>query len=232
MSQQTTDQPQAKQPLLVETTLMVAELFRSIQGESTHAGRPCTLIRLAGCPLRCRWCDTPFAHEGGRPMTLDQIVEAVEALGDKLVEVTGGEPLAQAATPGFLRALCDAGYEVLLETGGSIDLAPVDPRVVKILDVKCPGSGEHHRNLWHNLDLLGVRDEVKFVLADRADYEWACRQVGQRGLDRAPHTLLFSPVHDRLHPAELARWILDDRLPVRLQVQLHRYLWPDRARGV
>jgi 7-carboxy-7-deazaguanine synthase len=211
--------------------LQVSELYRSIQGESTHAGRPCAFVRLTGCPLRCVWCDTTFAYHGGRPMTIEAILDRVAALGVGLVEVTGGEPLAQAECLDLLAALCDAGYEVLLETSGAIDVAPVDPRVVKILDVKCPGSGEVESNRWENLEALGPRDEIKFVLADRADYEWARETIRRLKLERR-FALLLSPVHDRLDPADLAAWMLADAIEARLQIQLHKQIWPGKEREV
>ncbi len=213
------------------TTLLVSELYASIQGESSHAGRPCGFIRLTGCPLRCVWCDTEHAFHGGRRMTIADVLETVSGWGLRLVEVTGGEPLAQPACLALLRALGDAGYETLLETSGAIDVAGVDPRVIKIVDVKCPGSGEAEANRWENLDRLGPRDEIKFVLADRTDYDWARRVIAERGLAGRPG-LLFSPVHGRLDPAALARWMIEDRLPARLQIQLHKVLWPGRDRGV
>jgi 7-carboxy-7-deazaguanine synthase len=211
--------------------LMVSELYRSIQGESSYAGRPCAFIRLTGCPLRCVWCDSEFAFYGGRRMSLEAIVSEVAHMGVRLVEVTGGEPLAQPGCLALLATLCDAGFEVLLETSGAFDIAPVDPRVVKIVDVKCPGSGEEPSNRWANLDALGPRDEIKFVLVDRADYEYAREVIRARGLERRGG-LLMSAVHGRLDPARLAEWILEDGLEVRLQIQLHKVLWPDRDRGV
>jgi 7-carboxy-7-deazaguanine synthase len=212
-------------------TLQISEIYRSIQGESTHAGRPCAFVRLTGCPLRCVWCDTAFAFAGGECIELPAILERVAALGVRLVEVTGGEPLAQPACLKLLTALCDAGHEVLLETSGALDIAPVDPRVVKILDIKCPGSGESARNRWENLKHLGARDEIKLVIADRADYEWARRIVGEFALADARPTH-FSPVWGRLDPAELADWILEDGLSARPHLQLHKLLWPNRRREV
>lgn len=212
-------------------TLLVAEIYRSIQGESTHAGRPCTFVRLTGCPLRCVWCDTAYAFEGGERMTIDAILKEVEGLGARLVEVTGGEPLAQAECLVLLKALCDAEREVLLETSGALDVSGVDERVIKIMDLKCPASGESNRNLWENLDALGPRDEIKFVIANRGDYEWARGVIHERRLE-GKHELLFSPVHGKLDPAEPAKWIQEDGLRARLQVQLHKYLWPGRDKGV
>ncbi len=211
--------------------LLISEIYPSIQGESSFAGLPCVFVRLTGCPLRCSWCDTEYAFTGGTRMSLGDVLNQVKACGVNLVEVTGGEPLAQPECPTLLARLCDAGYEVLLETSGAIDVSPVDRRVVKIVDVKCPGSGEAERNLWSNLSALGPRDEIKFVLASRNDYNWAKQILIERGLTNRAG-LLFSSAHGLLHPAELAGWIAEDRLNVRLQIQLHKYLWPDRSRGV
>ena len=212
-------------------TLLISELFRSIQGESTYAGRPCAFVRLTGCPLRCTWCDTTYAFHGGQRMSLDAILAAVAEFGLPLVEVTGGEPLAQPNCRHLLTALCDAGHEVLLETSGALDIAPVDPRVVKIVDVKCPGSGEAAANRWNNFESLGPRDELKFVLAGRADYEWARAVIRDRALE-GTRPLLVSTVFGALDPADLAAWVLEDQLGVRLQVQLHKILWPNRTMGI
>jgi 7-carboxy-7-deazaguanine synthase len=212
-------------------TLNITEIYTSIQGEGLRAGRPCTLVRLTGCDLRCRWCDTAHAFTGGSRMSVDAVVSEVERLGCRLVEVTGGEPLLQRAVHLLIGRLLDAGTEVLLETGGHRDIRPVDPRVVRIVDLKAPGSGEVHRNLWPNLDDLRPHDELKIVIADRADYDWARRVLVERRLaDRA--VVHFSPVHGELDPAALAEWILEDRLPVRLQIQLHKVIWGAGARGV
>lgn len=210
--------------------LKVNEIFYSLQGESSRAGRPCVLVRLTGCHLRCVWCDTPYAFYDGEWLTREDVLARVAAFGCRLVELTGGEPLLQPGALPLLTALCDRGYEVLLETSGAVDIAPVDPRVRRIVDVKCPGSGEAERNHWPNLELLRPTDELKLVLADEADYRWARDLVLSRRLhERCP--VWFSPVAGRLPPHDLAGWILRDRLPVRLQLQLHKLLWGD-ARGV
>jgi 7-carboxy-7-deazaguanine synthase len=188
-------------------------------------------VRLTGCPLRCVWCDTAYAFDEGERRSLDEIVAAVEAYPSRMVLVTGGEPLAQPGAFDLVARLAGAGWEVLVETSGHVLIDRLDRRAVAVLDVKAPGSGESHRMEWRNLDLLRPHDEVKFVLADRADYEWSRDLVREKRLaERCP--VLFSPVHGRLDPGRLARWILDDGLPVRLQVQLHKYLWPGIERGV
>lgn len=204
--------------------LRIHEIFFSLQGESTRVGLPTVFVRLTGCPLRCGYCDTAYAFQGGSNMSVKQILERVAAHGTRYVTVTGGEPLAQKECLALLRALCDAGYDVSLETGGALDIGPVDPRVSVILDIKTPGSGEAAKNRWDNLPLLKPRDEVKFVLCDRADYDWAKQVLAEHGVaDKC--TVLFSPVYGRLNPTELAEWILQDRLPVRIQLQLHKLLW-------
>ena len=211
-----------------ESTL--CEVFHSIQGESTRAGRPCVMIRLSGCNLRCRWCDTQYAWSGGEVVSVDDLMARVAGFGCRLVEVTGGEPLVQPAVTGLLRRLCDAGHETLLETNGSWDISVVDPRVGRIVDFKCPSSGEHEQTRWSNAAMLGPNDEAKFVLADRADYDYASRVLEDRRLaERCPVT--FSPVHGRLAPATLAEWIVAGGRDVRLGLQLHRILWPDKERG-
>lgn len=211
--------------------LTVNEIFFSIQGEGTRAGRPCVFVRLTGCPLRCTWCDTAYAFHEGAKRTEDEVLSQVESFPCTLVELTGGEPLSQPGAFAFITRLLDTGREVLVETSGHVLLEGLDPRAVAIMDVKAPGSGETHRMEWRNLDLLKARDEVKFVIADRADYEWSRDLVREkRLLERCP--VLFSPVHGVLDPGALAGWILEDGLPVRLQVQLHKYLWPGVERGV
>ncbi len=208
----------------------VNEIFYSLQGESARAGLPCVLVRLTGCPLRCRWCDTAYAFHDGEWLARAEVLARVAAWSCPLVEVTGGEPLLQPGALPLLAALCDAGYEVLLETSGAVDIAPVDPRVRRIVDVKCPGSGEAGRNRWENLELLRPGDELKLVLADEADYLWARELVRERGLHRRC-PVSFSPAAGELDPAALAGWMLRDHLPVRLQLQLHKLLWGG-ARGV
>jgi 7-carboxy-7-deazaguanine synthase len=211
--------------------LTVNEVFFSIQGEGTRAGLPCVFVRLTGCPLRCVYCDTAYAfHEGQRREEADVIAE-IERHPCRLVLVTGGEPLAQPAAFGFVTLLAERGWQVLVETSGHVSLDGLDPRAVAILDVKTPDSGEGHRMHWENLDRLREQDEVKFVIAGRADYEWSRDLVRERGL-AARNPVLFSPVHGALDPGTLARWVLDDGLPARVQVQLHKYLWPGVERGV
>jgi 7-carboxy-7-deazaguanine synthase len=215
----------------VAERLLVNEIFYSIQGESTFAGLPCVLVRLTGCQMRCHWCDTPYSFYQGRWMTLQEVLDAVEGHACPLVEVTGGEPLLQPGVHALMQRLCDAGYQVLLETGGGLDIAPVDPRVHRIVDVKCPDSGEVERNHWPNLERLRPGDQLKFVLASRSDYEWARHLVRERGLG-AICPVLFSPVHGELALEPLASWVLEDRLAVRVQVQLHKLIWGPATRGV
>jgi 7-carboxy-7-deazaguanine synthase len=211
--------------------MRVTEIFHSIQGESSYAGQPCVFVRLTGCPLRCTWCDTDYAFHGGQECSLEVILEKVRAYDCHLVEVTGGEPLDQAESLPLMTKLCDAGYTVLLETSGAIDIAPVDPRIHVIMDVKCPGSDMTDRMHWPNLSALAVKDEAKFVLADRADYDWA-REILARYDIASRCTVLFSPVFGSLEMRELAEWILADKLPVRLQMQLHKFIWAPDMRGV
>lgn len=210
--------------------LALTEIFHSIQGESSHAGRPCTFVRLAGCNLRCAWCDTPYSWESGETMSLDEVLGAVAGHGCNLVEITGGEPLAQERTPELVRRLLDMGYEVLVETNGTFAVDVLDTRAVAIMDVKCPSSGMHGRMDMGNLAKLRLRDELKFVIADRADFDYAASVV--RTLPVKPRHIHFSPVPGRLDPAELAAWILESRLPVRLGLQLHKIIWDPETRGV
>ena len=205
-------------------SLKISEIFFSLQGEATRAGLPTVFVRLTGCPLRCVWCDTEHAFSGGQSLSLDQILEQVGSYGARQVCVTGGEPLAQKNCLPLLAALCDAGYEVCLETSGALDISGVDARVSRIVDLKAPGSGESAKNRWANLPLLTARDEIKFVLKDRADYEWARQTISEHQLD-AVCPLLFSPVQGEIDPTALAEWILADRLPIRFQLQLHKLLW-------
>jgi 7-carboxy-7-deazaguanine synthase len=211
--------------------LLINEIFYSIQGESTFAGLACVMVRLTGCQMRCRWCDTTYSFYQGQWMTLEEILDSIQRYACPLVEVTGGEPLLQPAVHPLLERLCDAGYEVLLETGGGLPIDAVDPRVRRIVDVKCPASGEAEHNHWPNLDVLRPTDQLKFVLADRADYDWARDLVRARGLD-ARCAVLFSPVHDELPLEPLASWVLEDRLAVRVQTQLHKLIWGAETRGV
>ncbi|MBH0200610.1 MAG: 7-carboxy-7-deazaguanine synthase QueE [Nitrospira sp.] len=211
--------------------MRVTEIFHSIQGESTFAGRPCVFVRLTGCPLRCTWCDTEYAFYSGSEQSIETIVDKVRAYGCPLVEVTGGEPLAQSECLTLVARLCDEGLTVLLETSGALETAGVDPRAHIILDVKCPGSGMSDRMHWPNVERLRPHDEAKFVINDRADYEWAKERVERFQIDRRC-PVLFSPVFGTLEPRQLAEWVLADRLPVRYQLQLHKLIWSPDMRGV
>jgi 7-carboxy-7-deazaguanine synthase len=218
-------------------TVQVTEIFHSIQGESTWAGVPCTFVRLTGCPLRCLWCDTAYAFHGGERMTLDEVLDAVASKPARVVEITGGEPLAHPAAYELADRLLSAGYTVLVETSGAVDVSPLDERAHKIMDLKCPGSGESHRNLWQNLEHLTIRDEIKFVIADRGDYVWMRDTIRERGLDRrvgegSLRALLASPVWGGVDLEALAGWILEDALPVRFQMQLHKLIWGADRKGV
>ena len=208
-------------------SLRITEIFLSIQGESTTVGRPTVFVRTAGCPLRCQYCDTAYAFSGGERLSLDTIVQRVQTHRVGYVTVTGGEPLAQASTLTLLARLCDAGFKVSLETSGALELAGVDPRVMQVVDIKTPGSAEVARNRWSNLAHLRAGDQLKFVICDRTDYEWSRARVAELALDPAVE-VLFSPSHETLPARTLAEWILADALPVRLQIQLHKYLWGDQ----
>ena len=212
--------------------LTVNEIFHSIQGESTRAGERCVFVRLTACDLRCAWCDTPYAFHEGRKRSVDEVMDEVEAYGCPLVEVTGGEPLLQKEVYPLMERLVASGKTVLLETGGHVSLAQVPAEVIRIVDVKCPGSGEAHRMDWDNLGRLQPRDEVKFVIADRGDYEYARDVVARYDLATRAAAVLFSPVHGQLDAQALAEWVLADRLPVRVQLQVHKYIWHPAARGV
>jgi 7-carboxy-7-deazaguanine synthase len=212
--------------------LTINEIFHSIQGESTHTGRPCVFVRLTACDLRCSWCDTPYAFHEGRKMSVDQVVADVDAFQCDVVEITGGEPLLQPDVYPLMRQLLERGHTVMLETGGHRSIANVPPGVIRIVDVKCPGSGESDKNDWSNLELVTKSDEVKFVIRDRVDYEFARKVVADHTLLDRCAAVLFSPVHGVLPGRDLAAWILEDRLPVRLQLQAHKYIWSPDTRGV
>jgi 7-carboxy-7-deazaguanine synthase len=213
--------------------LRVTEIFRSIQGESTHAGRPCTFVRLTGCPMRCVWCDSEYTFTGGEQIDIQDVLDQVRAFGSRLVEVTGGEPLAQKEAFSLIKQLCDENYEVLVETGGYISTESVDPRAKLILDVKCPASGEAARNHWPNLDRLrSDLDEVKFVVANRGDWEFALDIVAQYDLIKRTKAVLISPAWGEIDLKELADWIAGCGLEIRLQLQMHKYVWGPEARGV
>jgi 7-carboxy-7-deazaguanine synthase len=213
------------------TELVVNEIFHSIQGESTHMGRPCVFIRLTYCNLRCTYCDTEYAFTEGRSMSVDEILHTVDGFGCNFVEVTGGEPLMQAGVNDLLAALCDRGYQTLVETGGSLDISRFDRRARMIVDFKTPASGMEKKNLWSNVTHLRAGDEVKFVIGDRADFDWAVARMKEHELDgRCP--VLMSVVFGLLEPARLAEWILESRIDVRFQLQMHKYIWEPLTRGV
>jgi 7-carboxy-7-deazaguanine synthase len=211
--------------------MRINEIFYSIQGESTRAGQPCIFVRLTGCNLRCIWCDTAYAFYEGEEMTVNQVLDRVKYYSCRLVEVTGGEPLLQPEVYPLVTGLLDRGYRVLIETSGSLDIRKVDPRAHIIMDIKCPASGMMDRMLWENIEALTPKDEVKFVIKDHHDFEWARQMTQQyRLISRCP--VLFSPVFDELEPQQLAQWILEDGLKVQLQIQLHKYIWDPQMRGV
>ena len=211
--------------------MRITEIFFSIQGESTHAGKPCIFVRLTGCSLRCGYCDTKYSYSGGKELSLDEVLTAVASYPAKLVEVTGGEPLEQEEVYPLMTALLDRGYVVMLETGGHVPIDRVPKQVIKIIDIKTPDSREPETFHWPNLDLAQPHDEFKFVIVSRADYEWS-RDIVRRKLEKRPHPILFSPSHDELPARDLAAWILSDNLPVRLQLQAHKYIWGADVRGV
>ena len=212
--------------------LTINEIFHSIQGESTHSGRPCVFVRLTACDLRCSWCDTPYAFTEGHKLSVDDVIARVDEYGCGLVEITGGEPLLQREVYPLMDRLLGSGKMVMVETGGHMSIEHVPAPVIKIVDVKCPGSGESHRNDWGNLDRLAAHDEVKFVIKDRTDYEYARDIVTRHRLSGRVAAVLFSPVHGVLDARELAAWILEDKLDVRLQLQVHKFIWGADARGV
>ena len=213
-------------------TLLVNEIFYSIQGESIHSGRPCIFVRLTGCNLRCSYCDTRYAYEQGVNMEITEIINRIDAHRCRLVEITGGEPLLQSQTPILIHRLLENGYEVMLETNGSLDISRVDGRCIKIVDIKCPTSGESDKNDLGNLKRLGSKDQVKFVIGDRSDYEYSKVTMGSISPDFPEEQILFSPVSGGISPSQLAEWILEDNLNVRLHLQLHKIIWPDKKRGV
>jgi len=220
------------QPQSAETILRVTEIYKSVQGESTWAGLPCIFVRLSGCPLRCVWCDTEYAFYGGEKLSVAAIVDQCRALGGDLIEITGGEPLAQPECPDLAQAFLDAGFTVLIETSGSLPISSLPAETIKIMDLKCPDSGEGDKNDWTNIDALTDRDEVKFVIASRRDYEWSREQVTKHNLSNRCKAALFSPVFGAIEGDSLVKWILEDKLNVRFQLQLHKYVWPPDAKGV
>ncbi|MEM6884312.1 MAG: radical SAM protein [Verrucomicrobiota bacterium] len=222
------DKPTKSKP----ATLTVNEIYASVQGESTWAGLPCTFIRLTYCDLRCSWCDTEYAFYEGDKMPLEDIIAEVKRLDIPLVEVTGGEPLLQPATPELMQQLCDAGFEVLVETGGHRDISVIDSRVRRIVDMKCPHSGMTEKMRYENIPLLTRQDEVKFVIATREDYEWARDQVREYELASKVNSVLFSSVFEQAQPKDIVEWILEDQLPVRFQLQMHKFIWDPRKKGV
>ncbi|MBM3105233.1 7-carboxy-7-deazaguanine synthase QueE [Pseudomonas sp. P66] len=211
----------------MQDTLRITEVFYSLQGETRTAGLPTVFVRLTGCPLRCQYCDSEYAFSGGTLRTLDSILEQVAGFKPRYVCVTGGEPLAQPNAIPLLKQLCDAGYDVSLETSGALDISKVDARVSRVVDLKTPGSEEAHRNRYENIELLGANDQVKFVICSREDYDWAVSKLIQYGLEKRAGEVLFSPSHHQVSATDLADWIVADNLPVRFQMQLHKLLWND-----
>ena len=216
----------------MQPTLTINEIYQSIQGESTWAGERCVFVRLTFCDLRCNYCDTAYAFYEGDKQPLDEIITKVRSFDCPLVEITGGEPLLQKNVLPLMAMLCEAGYTVLLETSGAHDISQVDPRVHRIMDLKTPGSGEVEKNLWSNVDHLARRDEVKFVIGSREDYEWACDQVRKFDLPKRCRAVLFSPIFGRIDPRRIVEWILADKLEVRFQLQMHKFIWTPTQRGV
>ncbi len=215
--------------------LNISEIFQSIQGEGSRAGERCVFVRLQGCPLRCRWCDTPYALDLKRienKMSQNEIIEKIKACNCNQVMFTGGEPLSQPEIIPIMQRLCDKGFEVFLETAGNVSLANIDKRIIKIMDMKCPGSGMAKYNKYNNLALLGDDDELKFVVAGRSDYRWAKKLCDEYLLYNKKYTILFSPVFGELEPSKLTEWIIEDKLPVRLNIQIHKYIWGQEKRGV
>jgi 7-carboxy-7-deazaguanine synthase len=215
-----------------EKTLTINEIYHSIQGESTWAGWPCVFVRLTFCNLRCTYCDTEYAFYEGKKQNLSEILDAVAVFRCPLVEITGGEPLLQKNVLPLMSMLCDSGFTVLLETSGAHDISRVDRRVHRIMDLKTPGSGEADKNLWSNIDHLTLRDEVKFVMGSREDYEWSCDKVRRHDLPSRCHSVLFSPIFGRIDPKQIVEWLLEDRLKVRFQLQMHKFIWSATQRGV
>ena len=211
--------------------MRITEIFFSIQGESTHAGKPCVFVRLTGCSLRCVYCDTKYSYAGGREMPLDEVLLTVAGHPANLVEITGGEPLEQEEAYPLMNSLLDRGYTVMLETGGHVSIARVPKPVIKVIDIKCPDSHEGHTFCWENISLAEPQDEFKFVISSRNDYEWS-KKIYLEKLREKTNPILFSPSHDELPAVNVARWILDDGLPVRLQLQIHKYIWGSDVRGV
>lgn len=222
---------------ITDNTLKINEIFFSIQGESSHAGKPCVFIRLTYCNLRCSYCDTEYAFYDGKDISIDDILEEVKKYNCKTIEVTGGEPLMQKPVHSLMKRLCDEGFEVLIETGGSLDISTIDARVFKIMDLKCPSSKMAHKNLYENIPHLLPHDEVKFVIGTREDYEWAIEQIKQYPIQAKCNTILFSPVFDRIAPVEIVNWMLADQIQneipnLRFQVQMHKMIWSPETRGV
>lgn len=214
------------------SALRIHEIYRSVQGESTFAGLPCVFVRTTGCPLRCVWCDTAYAFEGGESMERTDVLARVLAFGVELVEITGGEPLAQKEVPALVADLCDAGRTVLIETSGAYPIDALDARARVIMDIKCPDSGEEARNLWENVEALRAKDEVKFVLASRRDYEYAREVIARHALNTRAGAVLLSVVFGALAPVDVVNWMLADRVPARFQLQMHKFIWPPDERGV